>query len=158
MKLLGRGLRTEATQVVLEKSLVRYARFTLVQLTMKTMANHRPVTKAQPFSLLSTNFIIWAFNVRTQRTNLGSLQIETTQLASSVGRHVRWHRWWQDQSLVKQGFVKAPPSFLATRRCCPNMKFHQELPFKAPMAQAVLGASSTKSPPRTLVEGLILDT
>ena len=46
MKLLGRGLRTGATQVVLEKSLVRYARFTLVQITMKTMTNYRPVTKA----------------------------------------------------------------------------------------------------------------
>ena len=45
MKLFGRGLRTGATQVVLEKSLVGYARFTLVQITMKTMTNHCSVTK-----------------------------------------------------------------------------------------------------------------
>ena len=46
MKLLERGLRTGATQVVSEKSLVRHARFTLVQIAIETMTNHCPMTKA----------------------------------------------------------------------------------------------------------------
>ena len=46
MKLLGRGLRTEATQDVSEKSIVRHARFTLMQIDIETMMNHCPVTKA----------------------------------------------------------------------------------------------------------------
>ena len=66
MKLLGRGLRTKATQDVSEKSIVRHARFTLMQIDIEIMMNHCPVTKAQPFSSCSTNFIVWAFNVRTQ--------------------------------------------------------------------------------------------
>ena len=45
MKLLGRGLRTGATQDVSEKSIVRHARFTLVQIAIGTMTNHRPITK-----------------------------------------------------------------------------------------------------------------
>lgn len=46
MKLLGRGLRTEATQVVSERSIVRHARFTLVQIAIETMTNHCLVIKA----------------------------------------------------------------------------------------------------------------
>ena len=46
MKLLERGLRTGATQDVLKKSIVRHARFTLVQIAIETMTNHCPVTKA----------------------------------------------------------------------------------------------------------------
>ena len=46
MKLLGRGLRIKATQGISEKSIVRYARFTLVQIVIETMTNHCPVTKA----------------------------------------------------------------------------------------------------------------
>ena len=40
--------------------------FHLYASTMNTMTNHCPVTKAQPFNPLSTNFIVWAFNIRTQ--------------------------------------------------------------------------------------------
>ena len=46
MKLLGRWLRTGATQDVLEKSIVRHVRFILVQIAIETMMNHYPVTKA----------------------------------------------------------------------------------------------------------------
>ena len=46
MKLLGRGLRTGATQDVSKKSIVKHARFTLVQIAIETMTNHYPVTKA----------------------------------------------------------------------------------------------------------------
>ena len=45
-KLLGQGLRTGATQAVSGKSLVRYARFILMQVITKTITNHRSVTKA----------------------------------------------------------------------------------------------------------------
>ena len=47
MKLLGRGLRTGATQVVLEKVLLDTlgSPSCKVQTTMKTMTNHRLVTK-----------------------------------------------------------------------------------------------------------------
>ena len=92
MKLLGRGLRTGATQAMSGKSLARYAMFALLQITMKTMINHRLVTKS--FQPTLYKFIVWAFNVRTQHTNLGSLQIESLQLAPSVGRLVRWHKRW----------------------------------------------------------------
>ena len=34
--------------------------------TMSPMTNHYPATKAQPFSPRSTNYIVWALNVRTQ--------------------------------------------------------------------------------------------
>ena len=46
MKFLGRGLGTGATQDVPKKIIVRHIRFTLVQITMETMTNYRPVTKA----------------------------------------------------------------------------------------------------------------
>ena len=46
MKLLGRGLGTEATQDIPEKIIVKHVRFTLVQIVMETMINYRPVTKA----------------------------------------------------------------------------------------------------------------
>ena len=46
MKLLGRGLGTEATQDIPEKSIVRHVRFTLVQIAMKTMTNCCLVNKA----------------------------------------------------------------------------------------------------------------
>ena len=46
MKLLRRCLKTGATQDVLEKSIVRHVRFTLVQIAMETMTNYCPVTKA----------------------------------------------------------------------------------------------------------------
>ena len=45
MKLLGRGLRTGAAQVVSEKSLVRHARFILVKIAIETITNRCPVTK-----------------------------------------------------------------------------------------------------------------
>ena len=46
MKLLRRCLKTGVTQDVLEKSIVRHVRFTLVQIAMETMTNYCPVTKA----------------------------------------------------------------------------------------------------------------
>ena len=56
-------------------------------------------------------------------TSLGSLQIESLQLAPSVGK-----TYVLAQAVVrapvKQGPTKAPPSLPAARCCCPNIKFH----------------------------------
>ena len=55
--------------------------------------------------------------------SLGSLQIESLQLALSVGKTYALAQAI-DRAPVKQGPEKAPPSFPATRYCCPNIKFH----------------------------------
>ena len=86
----------------------------------------------------------------------GSLRIVSLQLASSVGRLARWHRWWRSQASVKQGLAKAPP-FPATRCCCPDINFHEGLGLAVSMAWAALRASNIKLTPPTLVEGLVFE-
>ena len=79
IKLLGPGLRTRASQAVPRRKSSWASIVHLCAIIMNTMTNGCPFTKAQPFSPLSTSFIVWAFNVRTQYTNLGLLQIESLQ-------------------------------------------------------------------------------
>ena len=83
-KLLGRGLRTRAPQAVPKRKSSWVSTVHSRAITVNTTTNQRPVTKAQPFDPRSTNFIVWAFNIRTQRINLESFQIESLQLPSNV--------------------------------------------------------------------------
>ena len=55
--------------------------------------------------------------------SLGSLQIESLQLALSVGKACALAQA-VGRAPIKQGPEKAPSSFPTARCCCPNIKFH----------------------------------
>ena len=64
IKLFGRGPRTRTNQAVLRRKSSQIRQVHPHATIMNTMTNNCPVTKTQPFSPLSTNFIVWAFNVQ----------------------------------------------------------------------------------------------
>ena len=120
MKLLGRGLRTGATHNVPEQIIIKHVKFILVQVAMKTPINYRPVTKTQPFK--PTLYKLYCLGLLTHEPNiiLGSLRIESLQLAPSVGKAC---------VLAQAVGQESPPIASNHPLQCPNIKFHQGLRF-----------------------------
>ena len=88
----------------------------------------------------STNYIVWALNVRTQYHFWDRYKLSTYNWRRLWERLMRWHRWWIE---------KVPPLL------CPNIKFQKGLCFEASVARMVLRASNVRSTSHTLAEGLI---
>ena len=81
-----------------------------------------PGNQGQAFQAHSLQIMLFGPITYEPNVILGSLKIVSLQLAPSVGRLARWHRWRWSQASIKQRSVKVPP-FPATCGCCSDINF-----------------------------------